>query len=160
VSLFKPSVKALNPLNRLDAIFVLAVDRIAKSPYLFNWSMSSAIGLFAACAEVSTRGGEWGWLQTQAMPRFGSCAAVLAASHLKGRALGPWIDRHDAVLRVDLSAPDTKVRDTPHWHTAQTGFFLFIFYTALALAWEGGSRHTHRSPHSFLTMPSSSSRCC
>jgi hypothetical protein len=32
-----------NPLNRLNAIFVLAVDRIAKSPYLFNWSMSCAI---------------------------------------------------------------------------------------------------------------------
>ena len=26
--------KALNPLNRLNAIFVMAVDRIAKSPYL------------------------------------------------------------------------------------------------------------------------------
>jgi hypothetical protein len=32
------------PLNRLNAIFVLAVDRIAKSPHLFNWS--SAIGLY------------------------------------------------------------------------------------------------------------------
>jgi hypothetical protein len=47
VSLFKPSVKALNPLNRLNAIFVLAVDRIAKSPYQFNWSMSSAIDLYS-----------------------------------------------------------------------------------------------------------------
>ena len=46
MSLFKPSVKALNPLNRLNAIFILAVDRIAKSPYLFNWSMSSAICLY------------------------------------------------------------------------------------------------------------------
>jgi hypothetical protein len=43
---FKPSVNALNPLNRLNAIFVLAIDRIAKSPDLFNWSMSSAIGLY------------------------------------------------------------------------------------------------------------------
>jgi uncharacterized membrane protein YgcG len=45
-SLLKPSVKALNPLNRLNALFVLAVDRIAKSPYQFNWLMSSAIGLY------------------------------------------------------------------------------------------------------------------
>jgi hypothetical protein len=37
------------PLNRLNAIFLLAVDRIAKSPYQFNWSMSSATGLYAAC---------------------------------------------------------------------------------------------------------------
>jgi hypothetical protein len=35
----------LTPLNRLNAIFLLAGDRIAKSPYLFNWSMSSASGL-------------------------------------------------------------------------------------------------------------------
>jgi hypothetical protein len=42
VSLFKPSVKALNPLNRLNAIFVLAVDRTAKSPNLLNGSMSGA----------------------------------------------------------------------------------------------------------------------
>jgi hypothetical protein len=39
------SSRPLKSLNRLNAIFVLAVDRIAKSPYLFNWSMSSAIGL-------------------------------------------------------------------------------------------------------------------
>jgi hypothetical protein len=43
--LFKPSVKARNPLNRLNAIFVLAADRTAKSSYLFNWSTSFAIGL-------------------------------------------------------------------------------------------------------------------
>ena len=54
MSLFKPSVKALNPLNRLNAIFVLAVERIAKSPYLFNWSMSSAIGLYSD-AKVANR---------------------------------------------------------------------------------------------------------
>jgi hypothetical protein len=29
-------LKPFNPLNRLNAIFVLAVDRIAKSSYLFN----------------------------------------------------------------------------------------------------------------------------
>jgi hypothetical protein len=39
-------LKPLTPLNRLSAIFVLAVDWIAKSPYLFNWSMSSAIDLY------------------------------------------------------------------------------------------------------------------
>jgi hypothetical protein len=38
-------LKPLTPLNRLHAIFVLAVERIAKSPYLFNWSMSSAVDL-------------------------------------------------------------------------------------------------------------------
>jgi hypothetical protein len=38
----------LTPLNRLNAIFVLAVDRIAKSPYLLYWSMSSAIGLYTS----------------------------------------------------------------------------------------------------------------
>jgi hypothetical protein len=52
VSLFKPSVKALNCLHRLNAIFVFAVGRIAKSPYLFNWSMSSAIGLYRGEGEV------------------------------------------------------------------------------------------------------------
>jgi hypothetical protein len=41
------SNRPLKPLTpRLNAIFVLAVDRITKSPYLFNWSMSSAIGLY------------------------------------------------------------------------------------------------------------------
>ena len=45
-------LKPLTPLNRLNAIFVLAVDRIAKSPCLFNWSMSSAIDLYA-CAPQS-----------------------------------------------------------------------------------------------------------
>jgi hypothetical protein len=49
----RPS-KPLTPLNRLNAIFVLAVDRIAKSPYLLNWSMSSAIGLYSD-AQVATR---------------------------------------------------------------------------------------------------------
>jgi energy-coupling factor transporter transmembrane protein EcfT len=44
----KRPIKPLTPLNRLNAIFVLAVDRIAKSPYHFNWSMSSAIGLYCA----------------------------------------------------------------------------------------------------------------
>jgi hypothetical protein len=39
-------LKTLTPLNRLNAVFVLAVDRVAKSPYLFNGSLSSAIGLF------------------------------------------------------------------------------------------------------------------
>jgi hypothetical protein len=32
VPLFKPSVKALNPLDRLNAIFVLVLRRIAKIP--------------------------------------------------------------------------------------------------------------------------------
>jgi len=43
-----------------------------------------------------------GGAQAQALPRFGSCAAVMGAKHLKGGALGHWIDRHDAVMRVDL----------------------------------------------------------
>jgi hypothetical protein len=47
-------LKPLTPLNRLNAIFVLAADRIAKSPYLFNWSMSSAIGLYSD-AKVANR---------------------------------------------------------------------------------------------------------
>jgi hypothetical protein len=40
-------LKALTPLNRLNAIFVLAVDRIAKSPHLLNCSMSSALDLYS-----------------------------------------------------------------------------------------------------------------
>ena len=38
-------LKPLTRLNRLNAIFVLAVQGIAKSPCLFDWSMSSAIDL-------------------------------------------------------------------------------------------------------------------
>jgi hypothetical protein len=45
--LFKPSVKALNRLK--SAYLCLVVHRIAKSPHLFNWSMSSAIDLYAPC---------------------------------------------------------------------------------------------------------------
>ena len=71
MSLFKPSVKALNPLNRLNAIFVLAVDRIAKSPNLFNWSMISAIGLYL-----------------EAAPRAAAmCLAVLVTGHRHLRTL-------------------------------------------------------------------------
>jgi hypothetical protein len=33
-------LKPLTPLNRLNAIFVLAVDRNRESPHLCNWSMS------------------------------------------------------------------------------------------------------------------------
>ena len=40
----KPSVK-VKALNRLNAIFVNVVHRIAKSPCLLNWYMSSAIDL-------------------------------------------------------------------------------------------------------------------
>jgi hypothetical protein len=46
VILFCTDEPFLAPLSRLNAIFVLAVHRIAKSLNLFNWSMSSAIDLY------------------------------------------------------------------------------------------------------------------
>jgi hypothetical protein len=55
VPLFKPSVNALDPLKSANAIFVLAVERMAKSPNLFNWSMSSAIGLYLRSSCRPTR---------------------------------------------------------------------------------------------------------
>jgi hypothetical protein len=41
--LFKPSLKALDPLNRLNAIFVSWYIGSLKSPHLFNWYMSSPV---------------------------------------------------------------------------------------------------------------------
>jgi hypothetical protein len=53
VSLFKPPDEALSPLNRLNAMFVLVVDRVAKSPHLFNWLMGSAIDFITqGCQDI------------------------------------------------------------------------------------------------------------
>ena len=53
MSLFKPSVKARNPPEWLTQYLFSGTFRIAKSPYLLNWYMSSAIDLYAATAIVS-----------------------------------------------------------------------------------------------------------